>query len=1007
MGKRPRTPHFITGIGDGNVHDVHNNNNNDAAGFGLRGNKNNSNQNGAVKDPLNPNPNAAFQQRDNNGNNADYYYSLRAAQNERLQRLEEPLLAVSSDGHGGASADRWRDAFGNNNPVLLDHQTIGKPSFAAAATSGPWQVSAFAFLGLIVVVSAVVLHFVSDAQQQQQDNEYDAHYNAHNHSSPYMYRRRQRQKRKQQLRKKKTDEWSDDEEPIQNGIGLVPSDGLFPGMILPSGVGPSLNALQTPDPFQDGYQHEQQQQKNNSYYYQGQTSNSRFQTQDSRLRRTANNIINKEHCSPAGSRHRRDSSGSNFYSNPSCGAGPPVLGASSSSVISGVNPTYKSPAPNNTLMNRTSTAPRMPKPGVSPTNSFNSHGSHGHNTSQSQQQQQNFYAAESPIGARATAPLSGRNRVPSTPDAKDVFRDVGSSSHHSTKSSTPLPAPPEDSPLQMPKVMHDGAGGAGSFDLNVRTTANSSVISFPSIGTEDMSAHSSSGEDRRRKYSQASQSSQRSMGLKDITDAGSVRSHSSQNYNSFSTHHQQSLLLSPGNYEETPLIGNARRVVDNAGSFDEAALMPPNGTDDEFSLGPLHMPYIPALTVPRHDDNPLGFHPSAPPQSTPLDDLGLVQMETGNSSIHWGVRSESDDAHAQDFDLAFALEGSEHSSDGSDISIPSNDPRKSIHHKRGNLIEDTNATQSLQSDINFVDLQLQEVIGGGGFGQVWRASWRGTPVAVKVLTGSAQNTHIAKAILEEFKAEINLLKGMRHPNICLYMGACVDPPNRAIITELAANGSVWDALRLPLMAPYVAADGTSKSSWPMSLYMPDHHGAPPSSMGAPRISAPIPPKGSWSFELVKRVSCGAARGMAYLHSGKPPVLHRDLKSANLLLDESYTTKVCDFGLSRLKAQTRSMTGNCGTVQWMAPEVLANRSYDEKADVYSFGIIVWELLTRECPYEGMTAIQCALAVLNRDKRPEIPKWCPPGLHALIKACTKKEPDERPCFERIIEMLDGMH
>jgi serine/threonine protein kinase len=146
--------------------------------------------------------------------------------------------------------------------------------------------------------------------------------------------------------------------------------------------------------------------------------------------------------------------------------------------------------------------------------------------------------------------------------------------------------------------------------------------------------------------------------------------------------------------------------------------------------------------------------------------------------------------------------------------------------------------------------------------------------------------------------------------------------------------------------------------------------------------------------------------MAYLHSGNPPVLHRDLKSANLLLDESYTTKVCDFGLSRLKAQARSMTGNCGTVQWMAPEVLANRDYDEKADVYSFGIIVWELLSRECPYEGMTAIQCALAVLNRDKRPEIPKWCPPGLHALIKSCVKKDPSERPSFQQIILALDAM-
>lgn len=134
--------------------------------------------------------------------------------------------------------------------------------------------------------------------------------------------------------------------------------------------------------------------------------------------------------------------------------------------------------------------------------------------------------------------------------------------------------------------------------------------------------------------------------------------------------------------------------------------------------------------------------------------------------------------------------------------------------------------------------------------------------------------------------------------------------------------------------------------------------------------------------------------------------HRDLKSANILLDESYTPKVCDFGLSRLKAQDRSMTGNCGTVQWMAPEVLANQAYNEKADIYSYGIILWELLTRQCPYDDMSAIQCALAVLNRNHRPEIPRWCPPAMQVLIRSCVKKNPDERPNFTDILLALDEM-
>jgi serine/threonine protein kinase len=284
-------------------------------------------------------------------------------------------------------------------------------------------------------------------------------------------------------------------------------------------------------------------------------------------------------------------------------------------------------------------------------------------------------------------------------------------------------------------------------------------------------------------------------------------------------------------------------------------------------------------------------------------------------------------------------------------------------------------------------------------------------VAAKVLTGSALSKYVPKAVLQEFAAEINLLKGMRHPNICLYMGACLAPPSRAIITEFAANGSLWDALRLPLMPPYIPCDGKSREGWPDILYEPNsRHGAPPILSTPVRLSRSlhtiVPSQGTWHWILVKHVARGAARGMAYLHSGNPPVLHRDLKSANILLDESYTAKVCDFGLSRLKAQESNMTGNCGTVQWMAPEVLSNEAYNEKADVYSYGIICWELLTAECPFDGMTPIQCALAVLNRNDRPEIPKWCPPALQALIRSCVKKDPNLRPTFEQIIVTLDSL-
>uniref|UniRef100_A0A7S4K387 Protein kinase domain-containing protein n=1 Tax=Odontella aurita TaxID=265563 RepID=A0A7S4K387_9STRA len=336
------------------------------------------------------------------------------------------------------------------------------------------------------------------------------------------------------------------------------------------------------------------------------------------------------------------------------------------------------------------------------------------------------------------------------------------------------------------------------------------------------------------------------------------------------------------------------------------------------------------------------------------------------------------------------------------------EPATPIDHKRPDVTKWSDSAASLTLPIDFSELNLTGVIGGGGFGQVWKAMWRGTPVAVKILSSSAQTENVTKSVLEEFASEINMVSGMRHPNICLYMGACLDPPNRAIVTEFAAHGSLWDALRSPLDPPFTAADGISRNAWPLGLYESGSENTRSQgwydATSATNLS--LAPAGAWPWVLVKRVASGACRGMTYLHSGRPPVLHRDLKSANLLLDDSYTTKVADFGLSRIKAQERSMTGNCGTVQWMAPEILANQGYAEPADVYSFGIILWELLSRECPFEGMSPIQCALAVLNKHAKPEIPTWCPPSFAALIEACVDRNPSARPTFSQILSALDTM-
>eukprot|EP00978_Attheya_sp_CCMP212_P028363 scaffold97816_cov59-Attheya_sp.AAC.1 len=517
--------------------------------------------------------------------------------------------------------------------------------------------------------------------------------------------------------------------------------------------------------------------------------------------------------------------------------------------------------------------------------------------------------------------------------------------------------------------------------------------------------------------------------------------------------------MSPGGEEiETPRRGHVTTV-----STLHASDIPFPDLDASFVSPPRigksgNLPFIPSLD----DDGEVNQHLPPAPRSMCLDELYLVQMESGESSSlsaacnyhpRWKTTTVGNDANqlfwkneprhgSLDLGLVSPHLNSQTMPQSDLSSVPlsllddrqndngkghlsafvqpssppatADDPRNNIKHKRTDLTHSTDSSSSLMSSIEFSELTLDSVIGGGGFGQVWRALWKGTPVAVKVLTGSAQAENVSKSVLEEFVAEINMLSGMRHPNICLYIGACMKPPNRAIVTELASHGSLWDALRQPLSPPYKAADGRTRTAWPLSAYNIDI--TTTTTTTTKNMNLPMVPSGTWyeyilqsnrwPWQLVKRAASGAARGMAYLHGGNPPVLHRDLKSANLLLDDSYTTKVADFGLSRLKAQERSMTENCGTVQWMAPEVLANHHYAEPADVYSFGIILWELLSRECPYDGMSPIQCALAVLNSDARPEIPIWCPSSLADLIRACWDKDSSSRPTFAQIISALDAM-
>jgi serine/threonine protein kinase len=160
----------------------------------------------------------------------------------------------------------------------------------------------------------------------------------------------------------------------------------------------------------------------------------------------------------------------------------------------------------------------------------------------------------------------------------------------------------------------------------------------------------------------------------------------------------------------------------------------------------------------------------------------------------------------------------------------------------------------------------------------------------------------------------------------------------------------------------------------------------------------------------------AAKGMNYLHSSDPPVIHRDLKSPNLLVDKHWRVKVCDFNLSRvLEEQAVVSSLAASNPRWLAPEILSGRGYTFSSDVYSFGVIMWELLAWKLPWHDCGPWQVVKLVTDDKARPPIPDPADqptpgfPGLPAyisLMNDCWQHEPDKRPRFSEIITRLRSL-
>lgn len=274
--------------------------------------------------------------------------------------------------------------------------------------------------------------------------------------------------------------------------------------------------------------------------------------------------------------------------------------------------------------------------------------------------------------------------------------------------------------------------------------------------------------------------------------------------------------------------------------------------------------------------------------------------------------------------------------------------------------------QTIRND----DLEEIRELGSGTYGSVYYGKWKGSDVAIKKIKAScfAGRPSERERLIADFWKEALILSSLHHPNVVSFYGIVRDGPDRSLatVTEFMVNGSLKQFLQ----------------------------------------------KKDRTIDRRKRliIAMDTAFGMEYLH-GKN-IVHFDLKCENLLVNmrdpHRPICKIGDLGLSKVKQHTLVSGGVRGTLPWMAPELLSGKSnmVSEKIDVYSFGIVMWELLTGEEPYKDLHCASIIGGIVNNSLRPQVPSWCDPEWKSLMESCWAAEPGERPSFTEISQKLRKM-
>ena len=236
--------------------------------------------------------------------------------------------------------------------------------------------------------------------------------------------------------------------------------------------------------------------------------------------------------------------------------------------------------------------------------------------------------------------------------------------------------------------------------------------------------------------------------------------------------------------------------------------------------------------------------------------------------------------------------------------------------------------------------------------------WLGSGAQGAVFKGKLKNEIIAvKKVREQKETDIRHLRKLNHRNIVQFKGVCTQAPCYCIIMEYCPYGPLYDLLKKGEKIP------------PNRLV-------------------------SWSKQI--------AAGMHYLHAHK--IIHRDLKSPNVLIGQGEVVKISDFGTSREWNEKSTKMSFAGTVQWMAPEIIRNEPCSEKVDIWSFGVVLWELLTCETPYRDVDSSAVIWGVGSASLHLPIPTTCPSGFRLLVKQCWAAKPRNRPSFKHILLHLE---